>query len=73
MVVTNHFYLGDRRIDRDLPWEKFVEEYNAANDPAWNESALRFASEPGLLTIGGSDGHGTDSAQAARELPLRSE
>jgi hypothetical protein len=41
--------------------EKFVEAYNATNAPAWNESAHHFASEPGLLTIGGSDGHETDS------------
>ena len=27
MVVTNHFYNGDTRIDRDLPWVEFVEAY----------------------------------------------
>ena len=27
MVVTNHFYNGDTRIDRDLPWEEFVDAY----------------------------------------------
>lgn len=27
MVVTNHFYYGDNRIDRSLPWEKFVDAY----------------------------------------------
>ena len=27
MVVTNHFYYGDNRIDRDLPWEQFVDAY----------------------------------------------
>ena len=27
MVVTNHFYFGDTRIDRDLPWEEFVDAY----------------------------------------------
>ena len=27
MAVTNHFYFGDTRIDRDLPWEKFVDAY----------------------------------------------
>ena len=27
MVVTNHFYAGDTRIDRDLPWEDFVDAY----------------------------------------------
>ncbi|MBQ9085176.1 MAG: PHP domain-containing protein [Clostridia bacterium] len=27
MVVTNHFYYGDTRIDRDLPWEEFVDAY----------------------------------------------
>ena len=27
MVVTNHFYLGDNRIDRNLPWEEFVDAY----------------------------------------------
>ena len=27
MVVTNHFYYGDTRIDRELPWEKFVDAY----------------------------------------------
>lgn len=27
MVVTNHFYNGDTRIDRALPWEDFVEAY----------------------------------------------
>lgn len=26
-VVTNHFYYGDNRIDRDLPWEEFVDAY----------------------------------------------
>ena len=27
MVVTNHFYYGDTRIDRELPWEEFVDAY----------------------------------------------
>ena len=27
MVVTNHFYAGDTRIDRDLPWEDFIDPY----------------------------------------------
>ncbi len=27
MVVTNHFYAGDTRIDRDLPWREFVDAY----------------------------------------------
>ena len=27
MVVTNHFYRGDNRIDRSLPWEQFVDAY----------------------------------------------
>ncbi len=27
MVVTNHFYYGDNRIDRKLPWEEFVDAY----------------------------------------------
>ncbi len=27
MVVTNHFYYGDTRIDRVLPWEQFVDAY----------------------------------------------
>ncbi len=27
MVVTNHFYAGDNRIDRDLPWREFVDAY----------------------------------------------
>ena len=27
MVVTNHFYYGDNRIDRALPWEEFVDAY----------------------------------------------
>ena len=27
MVVTNHFYRGDNRIDRELPWEEFVDAY----------------------------------------------
>ncbi len=27
MVVTNHFYFGDNRIDRALPWEEFVDAY----------------------------------------------
>lgn len=26
-VVTNHFYKGDTRIDRKLPWEEFVDAY----------------------------------------------
>ena len=26
-VVTNHFYYGDNRIDRELPWEEFVDAY----------------------------------------------
>ena len=26
-VVTNHFYRGDNRIDRGLPWEQFVDAY----------------------------------------------
>ena len=27
MVVTNHFYCGDTRIDRSLSWEDFVDAY----------------------------------------------
>ncbi len=27
MVVTNHFYNGDNRIDRNLPWAEFVDAY----------------------------------------------
>lgn len=27
MVVTNHFYNGDNRVDRSLEWDKFVEPY----------------------------------------------
>lgn len=27
MVVTNHFYFGDTRIDRNLPWAEFVDAY----------------------------------------------
>jgi len=27
MVVTNHFYNGDNRIDRSLPWAEFVDAY----------------------------------------------
>lgn len=27
MVITNHFYYGDTRIDRGLPWEEFVDAY----------------------------------------------
>ena len=27
MVITNHFYRGDNRIDKDLPWEEFVAPY----------------------------------------------
>lgn len=27
MVVTNHFYAGDNRIDRELPWAEFVDAY----------------------------------------------
>jgi predicted metal-dependent phosphoesterase TrpH len=27
MVVTNHFYAGDNRIDRELPWREFVDAY----------------------------------------------
>lgn len=27
MVITNHFFLGDTRIDRNLPWEEFVDAY----------------------------------------------
>lgn len=27
MVVTNHFYAGDTRIDRELSWEDFVDAY----------------------------------------------
>lgn len=27
MVVTNHFYYGDNRIDRELPWDRFVDAY----------------------------------------------
>ena len=26
-VVTNHFFHGDNRIDRSLPWEEFVDAY----------------------------------------------
>jgi len=26
-VVTNHFFNGDNRIDRNLPWEEFVDAY----------------------------------------------
>ena len=27
MVITNHFYNGDNRIDKNLPWEEFVDAY----------------------------------------------
>lgn len=27
MVVTNHFFNGDTRVDRSLPWEDFVDAY----------------------------------------------
>jgi hypothetical protein len=27
MVVTNHFYFGDTRINRELSWENFVDAY----------------------------------------------
>lgn len=27
MAVTNHFYCGDNRVDRALPWEEFVDAY----------------------------------------------
>lgn len=27
MVITNHFYYGDTRVDRALPWEEFVDAY----------------------------------------------
>ena len=27
MVVTNHFYNGDNRVDKTLPWQKFVDAY----------------------------------------------
>ena len=27
MVITNHFYFGDTRIDRSLPWNEFVDAY----------------------------------------------
>ena len=27
MVVTNHFYNGDNRLDKNLPWEEFVDAY----------------------------------------------
>ena len=27
MVITNHFYYGDTRIDRSLSWEEFVDAY----------------------------------------------
>ena len=26
-VVTNHFFAGDNRIDRELPWKEFVDAY----------------------------------------------
>lgn len=26
-IVTNHFFNGDNRIDRELPWEEFVDAY----------------------------------------------
>ena len=26
-VITNHFYRGDSRIDRSLPWEEYVDAY----------------------------------------------
>jgi predicted metal-dependent phosphoesterase TrpH len=39
-----------------------IEVYNAGNQPQWNESAQRLADELGLSCIGGSDGHGIDTA-----------
>ena len=27
MVVTNHFFNGDTRVDRNLPWDNFVDAY----------------------------------------------
>ena len=26
-VITNHFFAGDNRIDRNLPWEEFIDAY----------------------------------------------
>ena len=27
LVITNHFYHGNTAVDRNLPWEEFIEEY----------------------------------------------
>ena len=33
IIITDHFYHGNTRIDRSLPWEDFVEEF--AKDMSW--------------------------------------
>lgn len=34
MVVTDHFYHGNTAIDRDLPWEAFIDEYTKGYEAA---------------------------------------
>lgn len=52
MVVTNHFYAGDTRIDRDLPWEDFVDAYR--QDYLYG---LEYAKERGFDLLFGLEEH----------------
>lgn len=52
MVVTNHFYYGDTKVDRTLPWEKFIEVYR--ND---YNNGLKYAQSRGFDLLFGLEEH----------------
>ncbi len=51
-VVTNHFYRGDNRIDRSLPWEQFVDPYRQDY-----EKGLAYAKERDFDLLFGLEEH----------------
>ncbi|MBE6663155.1 MAG: hypothetical protein E7602_01480 [Ruminococcaceae bacterium] len=66
LIYQAHPYRAWDYITRPFPLDCLdkldgIEVYNAANLPEWNEKAQKLANEKGLATIGGSDGHSTNS------------
>lgn len=58
MVVTNHFYFGDTRIDRALSWEEFVDAYR--QDYLYG---LEYAREVGFDLLFGLEEHVGDGLE----------
>ncbi len=67
LVYQAHPYRARSYVRKPYPLECLsvldgIEVYNAANKPEWNEDAQRLADDLLLACIGGSDGHGVQSA-----------